>query len=114
MDQMPLGMEVSLGPGNTMLDGDIALQSPHGKGHRSLPHFLRPYKPRPMSVVAKWPDGSDHLVRRLEVCLGPGDKFCGDPASPSHGKGLSSPHFSAHFALAGSTISATAELLLHG
>jgi len=93
MDQMPLGMEVSLGPGNTMLDGDIALQSPHGKGHRSLPHFLRPYKPRPMSVVAKWPDGSDHLVRRMEVCLGPDDKFCGDPASPPTERGTAAPTF---------------------
>jgi len=38
-------MEIDLGPGDIVLDGDPA---PHGKGHSSpTPHF------RPMSVVVK-------------------------------------------------------------
>jgi len=32
---MPFGMEVGLGPGHIVLDGDTA--PPHGKGHNSLP-----------------------------------------------------------------------------
>jgi len=35
--KMPLGMEVGLGPGHIVLDGDPAL--PNEKGHSSLPHF---------------------------------------------------------------------------
>jgi len=54
---MPLGMEVDLSPGHIVLDRDPA---PHQKGGHSLsptPNF------RPMSVVAKWLDGSRcHLV----------------------------------------------------
>jgi len=47
----------------------------------------------------------------MEVGLGPGGvTLDGDPAS-HHRKGQSSPHFSAHFAVARSPISATAELL---
>jgi len=47
----------------------------------------------------------------MELGLGPGDvTLDGDPAS-HHRKGHSSPHFSAHFALALLPILATAELL---
>ena len=41
---MPLGMQVGLGPGHIVLDGDLA--PPHGKGH-STPTF------RSMCIVAK-------------------------------------------------------------
>jgi len=54
---MPLGMEVGLGPGDFVLDGDPALPPP--KKGRVPPNF------RPMSIVAKRLDGSEHhLVRR--------------------------------------------------
>jgi len=63
-------------------------------------------------VMAKRLHGlRSHLVRRL--ALAPTTVLDGDPAPPSpQKKGHSSPHFSAHFALARSPISATAELLL--
>jgi len=53
---MPLGTEVDLGPGNIVLDGDPA---PHMESGTAAPyvHVLL-YKPWPMSVVAKWLDGS--------------------------------------------------------
>jgi len=51
---MKLGVQVGLGPGHIVLDGDPA---PPKKGHSSPPNF------RPMSVVAKRRDGSRcHLV----------------------------------------------------
>jgi len=52
-------MEVDLGPGHIVLDGDPAPLPK--KGHSPLPNF------RPMSIVAKRMDGSRHhatLVRR--------------------------------------------------
>jgi len=53
--KMSLGMEVSLGPGDFVLDWNSALQ----KRMDTFPNF------RPMSIVAKRPDGSRcHLVRR--------------------------------------------------
>jgi len=49
--KMPLGIEVGLDAGDTVLDGDNQL--PHRKGHSSpLPTF------KLMSVVVKWLDGS--------------------------------------------------------
>jgi len=54
--KMPLGMEVGLGPGHIVLDGDPALPPPTGGG---APNF------RPMSIMAKRLDGSRwHLVWR--------------------------------------------------
>ena len=54
---MPLGMEVGLGPGHIVLDGDPALPSPQKRG--KAPNF------QPMSVMAKRLNGSRcHLVRR--------------------------------------------------
>ena len=51
---MPLGMEVGLGPGDFVLDGDPA---PSPQGAQLPPSFL------PMSIVAKRLDGSRwHLV----------------------------------------------------
>jgi len=53
--KMPLGVEVGLGPGHIVLDGDRALPLQW----RTVPNF------RPMSVVAKWLNGSRcHLVWR--------------------------------------------------
>jgi len=53
---VPLGMEIGLGPGDFVLDGDPA--SPFQKGAEP-PNF------RPMFIVAKRLDGSRcHLVRR--------------------------------------------------
>ena len=54
--KMPLGMEVGLGPGDFVLDGDPA--PPHQKGG-GAPNF------RPMSIVTKQLDGSRlHFARR--------------------------------------------------
>ena len=45
--KMPLGVEVDLGPGHIVLDGDQA--PPHGKAHSTAaPTF------QPVSIVAKW------------------------------------------------------------
>jgi len=53
---MKLGMQVGLGPGHIVLDGD---PSPLPKKGTEPPNF------RPMSIVAKWLDGSRcHLLRR--------------------------------------------------
>jgi len=55
---MPLGMEVGLGPGHIVLDGDPA----PSKGHS--PNF------RLMSVLAKRQDGSSKMPLGTEVGLG--------------------------------------------
>jgi len=47
---MKLGMQVGLGPGHIVSDGDPAPLPP--KGHGPYPNFL------PISVVAKWLDRS--------------------------------------------------------
>jgi len=47
---MPLGMEVGFGPGDFVFDVDPA--NPRKKAHRPPPSFW------PMSIVAKWLDGS--------------------------------------------------------
>jgi len=56
---MKLGMEVGLGPGNIVLDGDPAHPHLTKKGH-SPPNF------RPMSIVAKrspTSDTAEHLLK---------------------------------------------------
>ena len=54
--KVPLGMEVGLGPGHILLDGDPAPSMERGT---AFPTF------RPMSTVAKQLDGSGyHLVQR--------------------------------------------------
>ena len=54
--KMKLDMQVGLGPGHIVLDGDPA---PLPKNGAEPPNF------RPMSIVAKWLDGSRcHLLRR--------------------------------------------------
>jgi len=53
---MKLGLQVGLGPGHIVLDGD---QATLPKGWGGAPNF------RPISVVAKWLDASRcHLVGR--------------------------------------------------
>jgi len=60
--------------------------------------------------VAKWLDGSGGI----EVALGPGDVVLDGDTAPTMEKSTAAPpHFSAHFVLALSPISATAELLLN-
>jgi len=55
--EMPLAMEIGVGPGNFVLDGDPA--TPRRRAHPPPPNFW------PMSVVVKRLDGSRcHLVRR--------------------------------------------------
>jgi len=56
--RMPLGTEVGLGPGHIVLNGN-SHPSPRLQKEHTPANF------RPMSVVAKWLDGSRcHLVRR--------------------------------------------------
>jgi len=60
--KMILGMEVGLRPDHIVLDGDPAPLPPKNGG--KAPNF------RPMSIVAKWLDGSRrHLVRRQALAL---------------------------------------------
>jgi len=70
------------------------------------------------NVGVLWPNGfMDQDLTWYGGSLGLGPcaiMLDGDPAHPAHGKGPNSHrHFSAHFALARSPISATADLLLH-
>jgi len=58
---MKLGMQVGLGPGHIVVDGDPAPSMERGTA--APPTFkiyvcLRPYNPWPMSIVAKQLDGS--------------------------------------------------------
>jgi len=61
--KMPLGMEVGLGPGDFLLDGDPA--PPSKKGAKPRPNF------RPMSIVAKQA-GWIKMALGMEMGLGPG------------------------------------------
>ena len=87
--KMPLGMEVGLGPGDFVLDGDPA-PSPK-RGRSPLPNY------RPIAVVA--PNGwmhQDATRCHLLCCLSPGDFVLDvNPASLSK-KGTEPPKFSAH------------------
>jgi len=87
--KMKLRMQVGLGPGDLVLDGDLALPFPK-KGRSPLPNF------RPMSIVAKQLDGS----RRNLVGGGPWSRpHCARwrPSSPPKKWGRAPPQFSAHF-----------------
>jgi len=100
---MPLGTEVGLSQGDIVLDGDPTSPHPHGKGHTF----------RPMSIVAKRLDGSGfRMPLGTEIGFGPTNIVLnGDPHPSWKGAQLPSPHFLAHFAVAQSSIAATAELL---
>jgi len=89
---MPLGMEVGLGPGHTVLDGNPAPPAERGKVAPWLfgPCLLWPSLLWPNGWIdqdATWyksrPRPRRHCVRQ-------------EPSSPAHEKGDSSPHFLAH------------------
>jgi len=93
---MPLGMEVGLGPGDTVLDGDPV---PQKTGAQPPINF------QPMSIVAK----------RTDVDLSPDDNVCKTGTSPSPPKKKwTRPHnfWPMCIVTKQSPISATAELLL--
>jgi len=81
---MPLGMELGLGPGDFVLDGDpVALPSPKGYS----PPIFGPYLLRPNSCMIKMSLG-------MELGLGPGDFVLdGDPVAPSPKGGADPPNF---------------------
>jgi len=97
---MPLGMEVGLDPGHSVR---LGLSSPPRKGAQQLPLSAHVY----CGQTAGW----TRIPLGRQVGLVPGDSVKWVPSSP-HGKGHSSPHFSVHFALARSSILATAELVI--
>jgi len=74
--KMALGMEVGLGPGHIVLDGEAA--PPPKKTGYTAPNF------RPMSIVAKrQTDGWIKMPLGTEIGLGPGDIVLdGGPSSP--------------------------------
>jgi len=80
---MSLGMELGLGPGNFVLDGDPALPSPKGGA-----------EPQIFGPCLLWPNGCMHVKMPLdmEVGLSPEDLFDGDPA-PLPKKGMERPNF---------------------
>jgi len=83
--KMALGMEVGLGPGHIVLDGDLATLPKKGQ----TPNFL------PILLVAKRPDASRCQIG-MEVGLNPGDFVLdGDPALSQ--KGAEPPIFGRHF-----------------
>jgi len=79
-------MEVDLGPGHNVLDGDAALPMERGTS--------APLTFRPMSTVVKWLDGSE-IPLGMETGLGPGDIVRWGPSSPPTERGTAAPHFSA-------------------
>ena len=85
--KMKLGVQVSLGPGHIVLDGDPPQPPP--KEH--TPQFLAHICCGQMTAWIKMSLG-------MELGLGPGDFVLdGDPASPSPKGGGAFPQFSAHF-----------------
>ena len=87
---MSLGREFGLSPSDIVLDGDPA-SSPQ-KGSRTPPNI------RPMSVVARWLEGS--RWHDMEVGLGPGHIVLdGDPASLPQ-KGGIAPNFRSVYVVA--------------
>jgi len=110
--KIPLGMEVGLGPGQIVLDGDPALQG------AQQPHFsTRLLWPNGwIDQDATWCRGGPRPTRHC-IRWGPSSNN-GKGHTHTHtpnGKGHSSPHFLAHVYLIvvkRSPISATAELLL--
>jgi len=84
--KVPLGMEVGLGPGDIVLDGDWESSSP--KMGAQQPPIFGPF------TAVKWLD--EWMPLGMEVGLGPGHiALDGDPATPpSHRKGGIAPIFS--------------------
>jgi len=82
---MKLGMQVGLGPGHILLDGDPAPLPQRGT---ALPQFSAHIYCGQMAGWIKMPLG-------MEVGLGPDDCVRQRPSSPSSKRGRS-PQFSAH------------------
>ena len=83
---MPLGMEVGLGPGDFVLDGDPALLPKKGRSPQFLAHVY-------CGQTAGW----IKITLITVVGLGPGDTVLdGDPLRSPPKKGHSPPQFSAH------------------
>ena len=98
---MALGMEVGLGPGHIVLDGDTA---PLPKKGRALPQFSAHVYCGQTAGWIKTPLGT-------EVDLGPGH-FVLDGFPPIGERGTADPSFFPCLLWPRSPISATAELLL--
>ena len=80
--KMPLGMEVSLGPGDFVLDGDPSLPSPKS-GWSPLQKIFGP--------CLLWPNGRwIEMALDMEVGLNPGDFVLDGDTAPSQ-KGGGSP-----------------------
>ena len=82
--KMPLGMEVGLGPGDFVLNGDPA--TPEKRAHSLTPNFW------PMSIVVKRLDGRRRHVIGTEVDLGPGHIIL-DWVSALRERGTAAPCF---------------------
>ena len=88
---MKLGMQVGLGPGHIVLDGDPVTHSPSPKGH--TPQFSAHICCGQMAALIKMSLG-------MELGLGPGDFVLDrDPSHRPQGGGEAEPppQFSAHF-----------------
>ena len=84
---MPLGMEVGLGPGDFVFDGDPA---PPEKGHKPSPtQFLAHFCCRQTAGWIKMPLGT-------EVHLGPGDVVLDGNAAPAPSLKGALPQYSIH------------------
>jgi len=85
--KMPHGMEVGLGPGDFVLDGDPAPPSPN-RGQSPIPNF------RPISIVAKWLNGSRwQLAWRWPWCMPHCARWGPSPLPKKEG---GAPQFAAH------------------
>ena len=71
---MPLGTEVVLGQGDTVLDGDPV--TPHGKGHSNPPHFSAHVCCGQTAGWIKMPLGTEVVLGQGHIVLD------GDPAPP--------------------------------
>jgi len=85
---MPLGMEVGLGPGHTVLDGD----------GRSLPLRKKGTAPQfSAHIYCSQMDGCIKMPLGMDVGLSPGDLMLdGDPVTPPQKGGGQFPKFWAH------------------
>jgi len=85
--KVPLGSEVDLGPGHTVLDGDPAPPSLPPIGAQQPPHF---------SARLLWPNACmDQAATWYKVSSAQATLLDGNPAPPTE-RGTAAPHFSAH------------------
>jgi len=81
---MPLGTEVGLGPGRTVLDGDQAAPPKKGRGNTSI------FRPMSCGQTAGW----IKMPLGTEVDIGPGHSVRFGPSSPRKGQSSLSPRIS--------------------